>query len=98
MDWISVQDRLPMNGQRVLVYDGGATQWNPTVSAAVFVKGRTHEEIMVEYRDTGRLWYTFGDEEGNNKKPYGWRGDAHMQWFGQQVTHWMPLPKPPKED
>lgn len=94
--WISVEERLPENGQQVLIYDGNATQWKASVHSARFVKGRTHDEIMVEYRDTGRLWHTFGDEEGNNKKPYAWRGDAHMQWFGQQVTHWMPPPEPPQ--
>lgn len=97
-EWISVKVDLPKDRQRVLIYDGNASQWNPSTHSAVFVKGRTKEEIMDEYRRTGRLYYTFGDEEGNNKKPYRWRGDGHMEWFGQTVTHWRPLPEDPKGD
>ena len=36
------------------------------------------------------------DEWGNNLVPYHWYADGGlMSWFGQKVTHWMPLPEPP---
>ena len=39
------------------------------------------------------------DQEGNNLVPYIWRArSGPMEWFGQYVTHWMPLPESPKED
>lgn len=52
--------------------------------------------------DTGRkavyrsnLYYGF-DEDGNNKKPYRWYANGRpMDWFGQDVSHWMPLPEEP---
>lgn len=33
---------------------------------------------------------------GNNKTPYSWVApQGPMSWFGQYVSHWMPLPAPP---
>ena len=55
--WISVKDRLPEQGQEVIVYSGGVLK--PTVFAYQF-------------------W---------NKHYDSWA----------RITHWMPLPKPPKE-
>lgn len=38
------------------------------------------------------------DEWGNNKVPYFWVApEGPMQWNGQDVSHWMPLPEYPKE-
>ena len=37
------------------------------------------------------------DEHGNNLKPYNWDTFGAKSYFGQQVTHWMPLPNPPKK-
>lgn len=91
--WISCEDRLPKDKEKVLVYEGGVMQWQPSVCTATFHKGRTYEEI----KNSGSLSFRFCDEYGNNKKPYAWTGDAHMKWFGQYITHWQPLPQPPKE-
>jgi hypothetical protein len=92
-EWISVDDRLPKDGERVLIYDGNAYQWCPTVNAAIFVKGRTANELKAD----GYKLISIADEDGNNKKPYCWKcNHSHMKWFGQMVTHWMPLPELPK--
>lgn len=33
----------------------------------------------------------------NNKTKYSWVApQGPMSWFGQYVSHWMPLPNPPK--
>lgn len=41
--------------------------------------------------------YRSGDVWGNNLVPYYWKADGGpMEWFGQNITHWMPLPEPPK--
>ncbi len=37
---------------------------------------------------------TSSDEHGNNQKPYSW-SNPPMRYFGQDVTHWMPLPSVP---
>lgn len=54
--------------------------------------------------DTGRkavyrssLYYG-ADEHGNNRKPYCWIANGGpMTWFGQEVSHWMPLPERPND-
>ena len=38
------------------------------------------------------------DEDGNNLVPYKWYArSGPMEWWGQDVSHWMPLPKLPEE-
>ena len=82
MKWISVKDRLPKNKRRVLIF---VPENN--------VYGYDHERecVNVAVFDRGV------DDCWNNKKPYDWK-DSHKTYFGQEVTHWMPLPKPPKGD
>lgn len=93
--WIRTRDRLPTEGQRVLIWvpvthltfaDGPAH-----VFAASFRRGQTAEEV----ERTGTL--RFGDQHGNNRVPYQWSAENGGQWFGQDVTAWQPLPEPPKE-
>ena len=91
--WISVDERLPEDGDIVLVY------WynvhcceRDNFSVMRFRKGRTSEEL--KQAD----FFRSCDQWGNNKRPYDW-SDPHgpLSLFGQDVTHWMPLPEPPKE-
>ena len=92
-EWISVKDRLPEDGEILLIYDGDAYQWKPEQSVAKFVKGKSKEQLKAE----GYKTICSADEDGNNKKPYKWVStNSPMSWFGQMVTHWMPLPHPPK--
>ena len=69
-EWISVKDRLPEAGSRVLVFD------------------ETSEEFD--------LWSL--EPRESEWCPIGWYDSAG--WFrrGDEITHWMPLPEPPKED
>ena len=63
-EWISVKDRLPETGKRVLTYaDNGAM-------FAAHLDGYW-------YIDTGEMYYS---------TPLA------------NITHWMPLPEPPKEE
>jgi hypothetical protein len=39
--------------------------------------------------------YKSEDEEGNNKKNYKWEMFGPGSFNGQEITHWMPLSKPP---
>jgi len=36
--------------------------------------------------------YTSDDEHGNNETPYGWHQYGPDHFFGQSITHWMPIP------
>jgi len=37
--------------------------------------------------------YRSEDEHGNNSVPYDWETFGPMKYFGQDVTHWMPIPE-----
>lgn len=68
MEWISVKDRLPDEGQFVIMYFA---------------------------RQNG---YNIGDYKLANT----WQGKKlkfvpFNSWWDDAVTHWMPLPEPPKE-
>lgn len=90
MEWINVEDRLPNNDEKVLIYDDTCEE----INVAIFRHGKTKAELA----QMKKLVITSADEDGNNKKPYAWYGvQSPMWWFGQRVTHWMPLPKPPEE-
>lgn len=93
--WIKCSEKLPEDKQRVLIfYPNGRCVYDgkgDNISVAWFRKGKTFEE-----NTTGR--YSFADEFGNNKKPYRWDGDGPMDWLGQEVTHWQPLPEFPIEE
>jgi len=92
MQWISVKNRLPENKQKVLIYYPNDRYFfngkSDCISAAWFIKGKTREEA-------DKLGsYSAEDQFGNNLVPYYWEGDGPMAWFGQDVTHWMPIESP----
>ena len=58
LEWISVKDRLPVEGSYILAYSEHGSGYS----------------ICVKYYRHKRFW--------NSK--------------GEEVTHWMPLPEPPK--
>ena len=35
--------------------------------------------------------YMFGDEHGNNTVPFAWDTFGPDNFFGQEITHWMPI-------
>lgn len=85
--WISTDDHLPYDGQRVFiktnethVHAGGKIV---NIRSANFYKGKTKEEVELTKS------CCFHDQDGNNLKPYAWQ-EGPLTWFGQTVTHWMP--------
>ena len=85
MEWISVDDKLPTDTQKVLIAVRGSN-----IQCATFHKGKTKEQVAETHMMCG------SDEYGNNLRPFRWYADGGpMSWFGQDVTHWMPLPVPP---
>lgn len=50
------------------------------------------------YKSTPRhRLYRSEDEHGNNLVPYNWEQFGPDNFFGQSITHWMPLPDAPQE-
>ena len=104
MVWVSVEDRLPMNGQAVLVrYTGnnwrdhhvladGVPREHWRWQAAKFIEGRTAEEMK-----SSRVIHP-QDEHGNNERPYFWWIFGPGELFGQDVSHWAAITDPMEED
>lgn len=100
MKWIHVSDRLPKNNTYVLILLN-ITNWieqddpdNVYCRVAKFERGRTKEQLD-KLEELGCWSVTARDQEGNNKMPYHWEEFGPAQYFGQQVSYWMPLPELP---
>ena len=103
MQWVSVEDALPEDGQAVLVrYAGDNWRCDHTIArggtreiwrwlAARFVRGRTAAEAKAVNL------YRSEDEFGNNRRPYCWREFGPLTLFGQDVTHWAAISDPCEE-
>ena len=109
-EWISVSDKLPEEKEYVLIamhdvievarIEKGISQEErrkmksgeiPDAKEFGYEPGKP--PFVVKRSDSIKA----ADQEGNNLVPYIWRArSGPMEWFGQYVTHWMPLPKPPK--
>ena len=92
--WISCDEVLPKNHQVVIIYSPSSQMGK--VNICEFKKGISKEERK-QMGGTERARTTkTGDEEGNNRKPYCFKvSGGPGQYFGQEVTHWMPLPSDP---
>lgn len=93
-DWVSVDKALPKDKQVVLIYTNeihvfGHSGEFMNQHVATFVKGRTAAEVEKSKR------HGSADEHGNNLRPFYWNGSGTCSWFGQVVTHWVPLPDRP---
>lgn len=86
MEWISVKDKLPENNNYVLVADFNFT---PT-------EGLEADNYFIGYWD-GENWFADANETFV-RVCAGWNGGIISSDVNQQdVTHWMPLPEPPKQ-
>ena len=105
MDWISVEDELPLDGQAVLVRRC-AHNWSLSHNlgenesrvvwrwvAAQFVRGKTAEEVAKTGYTSGS-----GDQAGNNLVPYAWIEFGPLKLFGQEVSHWVAITDPCKKE
>lgn len=106
--WISVNDRLPENEQKVLVcverrytHQGKTTKYR-FVEKAFHTDGKTYSE------DSNYIWsdccvdMEYDEEKDDYIVPEGWWESVEYVEESSAiydfVTHWMPLPKLPEEE
>lgn len=101
MEWISVKDRLPKPETEVLICAVSSNGYR-IITTAIYEDGRVSEE------DSTWFWtdMNFDYDEASDcyYVPEGWweyrkynPDDVYNNCVDDRVTHWMPLPEPPKE-
>ena len=96
--WISCDEQLPENRQLVIIYAPKAQM--SKINICRFEKGisaKEREELRLLGDERGRA-FSGADEHANNRKPYKWNVQGPGSYFGQDVTHWMPIPDSPDSD
>lgn len=85
-EWISVKDRLPVEHDSIFKSLKGTPMWSP----GMFEKTSDNVNVAIEFEDGSVKVYTAHTTDGK------WR---NLPIVGKPVvTHWMPLPEPPKEN
>lgn len=101
--WISVKDRLPENEETVLISAvrkcANGKHWN-VVMTAFYTDGKLHTEDSSFAWDSDCVKMEYCEETDDYIIPEGWWeavecGDE-FSTVDLFVTHWMPLPEPPK--
>ena len=101
-EWVPVEERLPENEERVMIRC--IRNGYITVLAAIY------EDGSVTTEDSRWNWNEYEEYLGYSEEndvfviPRGWWGkryftpdDADSVYLCCAVTHWMPVPKPPKD-
>jgi hypothetical protein len=87
--WISIAERLPTDGQRVLCHLPVNTVYLPGKT------GATEERNVVVLRFAQDFFLKNPSKTGYVGSPHFWLGEGTSNRFFEEVTHWMPLPDPP---
>lgn len=110
--WIPVTERLPEEKTCVLISCGGNVHVAKIEMGIdeqmrdAMKRGELSDPLIPSWSaSTGytlvkrSMLYSGCDVHGNNLVPYCWYSNyGPGKWFGQEVSHWMLLPEPPKED
>lgn len=96
--WIACDEQLPEDRQLVITYSPKSQM--SKINICTFEKGisKTEREELKLSGDERHLRYSGADEDGNNRRPYRWKVQGPGSYFGQEVTHWMPIPDSPDSD
>jgi hypothetical protein len=95
-NWIKTSDQLPPEGKYVLCRHNRGTWHDPSdqdnVNCVVLKmkKGISMEERK-NMKSVRGLEYHAEDEFGNNKVPYSFKEFGSDNFYGQTITHWMPI-------
>lgn len=94
-DWISVEDRLPKKSQKWEHYIVTVLRSHYPTSSYSLCDSPYDEEFVTtaQYDSEQKIWHLSWDEQLN-----ALIGIDDSPLNGDFVTHWMPLPEPPKED
>lgn len=99
MIWISTSDRMPPAGKYVLARHNRGTWVDETdqanVNCVVVRLSYGISEITrskMEESDRERT-HTEDDEGFNNEVAYSWHVCSPDHFYGQEITHWMKIPK-----
>ena len=82
-EWISVKDRMPVKGSRVLVLVKYLCFYEDTGYINDYVVREASCDVP---KGRKKLWYLWN------------RPDVGTGCDGGEVTHWMSLPEPPEEE
>lgn len=105
--WISVKDGPPEPETEVFIYAEVRRDnkvLGHVVTTAIYEDGTIHTEESIWNWDDINYWGTYDEETDDYIIPEGWWEERHYNDDDTRnlrvddfVTHWMPLPKPPKE-
>jgi hypothetical protein len=88
MEWINVEDKLPENGQHVLIYIND--------DATSISGGNGRARVFAVYFEVIKQKLQPFADIGNHKLPYIWNEFGPGMWFGHDANYWMPIPNHPK--
>jgi len=99
MSWIRTKDKLPEEGKYVFArHDRGtwsdsSDQDNVNCVVVKLKKGISAKERELLGLDCERARAYYSEDEGfNNLVPYNWDSFGSDSFFGQDITHWLPIP------
>lgn len=90
--WRRVEDGLPKHGQHILICLR-FTNLDGEEEPAKTVYG-----YFENFEKKGRRYWTWEDEEVQMQACMSKESDFEPEYGTTRITHWMPLPEPPKED
>lgn len=100
MKWISVKDELPEEGQKVDIwarYNDHVQRQKKSILDANVKGWGINEEKLKGWREVNVKYDTFHD---GDVLCHRFKKNSHKDFIveNNEVTHWMPLPKPPHNE
>ncbi|MFT6849080.1 MAG: hypothetical protein ACI83L_001604 [Cryomorphaceae bacterium] len=88
MDWISISEQLPDDGQRVLAF---------LPKNIIYLPGKLDESMLlpVIFLRFAEDFFSFENPKREKFGPHFWLGEGQSNQYFDAVTHWMPSPVGP---